>query len=124
MATMSNWQWPVQGKTVPASEGVIIHAAEGAPIRAAGDGTVAYVGNQPNDFGNLVIIRHADGAMTSYAHAREILVSKGDGIRQGDLLGYVGKTGNAPVAQLHFGMRVADAPVNPLHYLPQSLASR
>ncbi|MBN8543266.1 MAG: M23 family metallopeptidase [Alphaproteobacteria bacterium] len=121
---MGEWQWPVQGKTSSASEGIVIAAGEGSPIRAAGEGTVAYVGNQPDDFGNIVIIRHANGAMTSYAHAREILVSNGDYIKQGDLLGYVGKTGNVTSPQLHFGMRVADASVNPLDYLPQSLASR
>ncbi|MFZ4125005.1 MAG: M23 family metallopeptidase [Rickettsiales bacterium] len=124
MAHMGEWQWPVQGKTTSASEGIVIAAGEGAPIRAAGEGTVAYVGNQPDDFGNIVIIRHANGAMTSYAHAREILVSNGDYIKQGDLLGYVGKTGNVTTPQLHFGMRVADASVNPLDYLPQSVASR
>lgn len=124
--TSAGFEWPVQGiaKPAPNGEGIIIAATEGKPIRAAADGTVIYVENNVSDFGNIAILQHADGMMTSYAHAREILVSKGDQIHQGDLLGYVGKTGNALSPQLGFGMRVADASVNPLDYLPQSVASR
>ena len=105
-------------------EGIVIAATEGLPIRAAGEGSVAFVGNNLSDYGNIVILRHKDGVMTSYANAREILVTKGDRIKQGDLLGYVGRTGNARSPQLHFSMRVADASVDPLHYLPRNVASR
>lgn len=129
-ATLSDWEWPVHGKVTKnfmsdgTGEGIAISATEGLPIRASGEGSVAYVGNNLSDFGNIVILRHKDGVMTSYAHAREILVSKGDHIKQGDLLGYVGKSGNVSTPQLHFGMRVADASVDPLHYLPHNIASR
>jgi len=132
-ASNNHWEWPAQGKVTTkygdqgngiASEGIVIAANEGAPIRAAGEGQVAYVGNDLSDFGNIVILRHADGVLTSYANAREILVVNGDHVRQGDLLGYVGKTGNAQAPQLHFSMRVSDASVDPLYYLPQTVASR
>jgi murein DD-endopeptidase MepM/ murein hydrolase activator NlpD len=127
-ASAMQWQWPTYGKVMPnadhAGKGVVIAAPEGMPIRAAGEGEVAYIGKDLSDFGNIVIVRHRDGVMTSYANAREILVAQGDHIRQGDLLGYVGKTGNAKSPQLLFSMQVADASVDPLQYLPRNVASR
>ena len=75
-------------------------------------------------FGQMAILRHADGSMTSYAHAQEIIVSKGDTLQQGDVIGYVGRTGNVTSPQLHFGMRRGSQPVNPTSVLPQQVASR
>lgn len=127
------WSWPVQGKVVRSfgaqsegivNEGITIAAADGTPIRAASAGEVAYVGTNVPQYGNLVIIRHEAGALTSYAHAREILVSKGDRVIQGDVLGYVGQTGEAKTPQLHFAMRDANQAVDPLSKLPSQMASR
>lgn len=125
-SAVGEWEWPVHGSASQnmQGEGIVIAASEGVPIRAASSGTVAYVGKNLSDFGNIVILQHRNGMMSSYANAREILVSNGDQIRQGDLLGYVGKTGNVSAPQLGFSMRVEDASVDPLHYLPRSVASR
>ncbi len=128
----NGWQWPVEGKVTEkfgkqangiANEGITIAAADGTPIKAAGAGQVAYVGTNVRDYGNMVILRHPDGTLTSYAHAREIIVAKGDHVLPGDVLGYVGQTGSATSPQLHFAMRQGTTVVDPLSKLPSQLAS-
>lgn len=125
------WQWPVHGTiTTPfgkqsegiANEGVTIAAAEHTPIQAAAAGEVAYVGENVRDFGNMVILRHAGGDMSSYAHAERITVAKGMVVKQGDTIGYVGQTGRAKTPQLHFAVRSGDRAVDPLSKLPQNVA--
>jgi murein DD-endopeptidase MepM/ murein hydrolase activator NlpD len=126
-------RWPVQGNVIRTygvdksgvkSEGIQIATPYGMPIRAADDGEVAYVGNNLSDFGNMTIIRHTDGSMTSYAHASEVIVKKGDKIQRGALLGYVGRSGNVAEPQLGFTMRVGSQTVDPLKHLPQQFAAR
>lgn len=130
-ATSLAWQWPVQGKvSTPfgkqsegiANEGVTIAAAEHAPIRATAAGEVAYVGENMRDFGNMVILRHAGGEMSSYAHAERITVAKGMTVKQGDTIGYVGQSGSAKSPQLHFAVRSGDRAIDPLSKLPHALA--
>ncbi len=132
-APTAGWQWPVEGKVTTqfgkqangiANEGITIAAADGTPIKASAPGEVAYVGTSVRDYGNMVIIRHPGGQLSSYAHAREILVSKGDKVIAGDVLGYVGKSGNAKASQLHFAIREGTGAIDPLSKLPQAYASR
>ncbi len=131
-ATASTWQWPVQGKITEtygqksdgiANEGIVIAAAEGTPIHAAQAGEVAFVGKDTKNYGNIVILRHADGDMTSYAHAREIVVKKGERVAAGGTLGYVGQSGNAKQPQLHFAVREGTGSIDPLSKLPHQVAS-
>jgi murein DD-endopeptidase MepM/ murein hydrolase activator NlpD len=131
--TSSHLQWPVEGRVTEkfgkqangiANEGITIAAAEGTPIKAADAGEVAYVGNNVRDYGNMVILRHPDGAFTSYAHAKQIIVSKGDRVMPGEVIGYVGQTGSVHSPQLHFALREGDHAVDPLAKLPSQLASR
>ena len=127
MMAQSAWQWPVNGKLVSdyaaQREGITIAATKGTPIRAALEGDVAYVGSQVKDYGNLVIVRHASGEMSAYSHASEIIVSKGDHVRQGDVLGYVGQTGRATQPQLHFAIRSGNHTIDPMTRLPSQMAS-
>lgn len=132
MQTASRWQWPVEGKVIEsfgpkangaASEGIVIAAAENTPIRAAQSGEVAFVGEDARNYGNIVILRHADGTMASYSHASRIVVKKGDAVRAGNTIAYVGKTGNATSPQLHFAVREGKNSVDPLSKLPHQLAS-
>lgn len=128
----SNFIWPVEGKIVShfgpkknglVNDGINIAAREGEPIWAAAKGEVVYSGNELKGYGNMVILRHDNGWMTAYAHASDMLVKKGDTVEQGDLLGYVGKTGAVNTAQLHFGIREGKNPVDPETLLPQRVAS-
>lgn len=125
--------WPADGRVIssfgPKSNGLVndginIEAAEGKPIWAAASGEVVYAGNGLKDYGNLMIVRHEGGWMTAYGHASDMLVRKGMKVSQGDLLGYVGKTGDVQTAQLHFGIRNGKSPVNPETLLPQRVATR
>lgn len=125
------FRWPTNGQIISrfgpktngmSNDGVNIAAKEGSPIWAAADGEVAYVGSDLEGYGNLLIVRHADGWMTSYAHAREFLLKQGDEVVQGDVLGYVGNTGSVKTPQLHFSMREGKIPIDPESVLGQQLA--
>ncbi len=128
----ARFAWPVNGRVIAGfgqtkngkNEGINIAAPEGAPIRAAADGTVAYAGNELKDYGNLVLIRHKGGWVTAYAHARELMVKRGDKVRKGQVIATVGKTGAVRSAQLHFELRKGATPVNPLKYLGTVTAMR
>lgn len=131
-AATSNWQWPVDGKITAefgkqregvSNQGITIAARQDAPIKAAKDGEVAFVGDQVRDYGNMVILRHADGTMSSYSHADRVIVAKGMTVRQGDTIGYVGQTGRAKEPQLHFAIREGDHAIDPLSKLPQQYAA-
>lgn len=128
----NRWQWPVNGQVIQnfgpqrdgvASQGITIAAAEGDPIRAAQAGEVAYVGQNVRDYGNMVILRHTDGALTAYSHARTITVAKGQQIAAGGVIGFVGQTGSAKAPQLHFAVREGDHAVDPLSKLPHEMAT-
>lgn len=132
VAASSRWQWPVEGQVISPygpqpsgtiNEGITISAAEGDPIRAALPGEVAFVGQDVRDYGNMVILRHEDGTLSSYSHARSIIVAKGDKIADGALLGYVGRSGGAKAAQLHFAVREGDHTIDPMTKLPHDMAS-
>jgi murein DD-endopeptidase MepM/ murein hydrolase activator NlpD len=128
----NRWQWPVNGRVIQnfgpqrdgvASQGITIAAAEGDPIRAAQTGEVAYVGENVRDYGNMVILRHADGTLTAYSHARAITVTKGQQVAAGSVLGFVGQTGSAKTPQLHFAVREGARAVDPLSKLPHEMAT-
>ena len=122
------FQWPVNGKVIQgygkqgngiANEGIIIEAAEGTPIKAAQAGEVAYIGHNVQGYGNMVIIRHANGDMTSYAHARTISVHENEQVPAGKVIAFVGTSGGVKTPQLHFAVREGDNTVDPLSKLPQ-----
>lgn len=119
--------WPVRGTVVstfgPAAggthnDGINISAPEGAEVDAAESGIVAYAGNELKGFGNLLLIKHADGWVTAYAHNKELLVAKGDHVRRGQAIAKVGATGGVTKPQLHFELRQKTTAVDPLDHLP------
>jgi lipoprotein NlpD len=120
-AAASAWVWPIEGRVVTPfdpgkSKGIDIAAEEDAPVRAATDGQVSYTGSPP-EYGNLVILTHADGVRTVYAHNKTILARQGDTVSRGQVIATAGHT-SAPLAALHFEVRLKGVPVNPLDYLP------
>ena len=97
--------------------GINIAAPEGTPVRAAENGTVIYVGSGVEGYGNLVLIRHANGYVTAYANLKDMSVAKGTVVNRGDTIGAAGKTGSVSKAQLHFELRKGATPVDPLPLL-------
>lgn len=119
-------RWPVQGPVLSTfgpkgqglnNDGVNIGAPKGTPVVAAANGMVVYAGNEMKGFGNLILIRHANGWVTAYAHLDRTLVAKDSVVAQGDMIGTVGKTGNVPSPQLHFETRQNGKPVDPQSFI-------
>ncbi len=86
-------------------KGLDIGAPQGSPIRAINDGIVVYADNGMNGYGNIMIVLHADGSFSSYAHCRAAYVTAGEQVRRGQLIGEVGETGLARGAHCHFEFR-------------------
>jgi murein DD-endopeptidase MepM/ murein hydrolase activator NlpD len=82
--------------------GLDFRAAYGTPIRAAMSGTVLFAGNTGDWAGNHVAVRHADGRTTMYSHMSSMAVGTGQTVQAGQVIGYVGQTGRAFGAHLHF----------------------
>jgi murein DD-endopeptidase MepM/ murein hydrolase activator NlpD len=116
--------WPVNGTiTSPFGPrwgrlhaGLDIGAPEGAPIRAAAAGRVVLAGWQ-GGYGLYTCIQHSGSLATCYAHQSRLGTSTGATVGQGEVMGYVGNTGNSFGAHLHFEVRVGGSPVDPLGYL-------
>ena len=102
------------------NDGINISAAQGALVRAADNGVVAYAGNELKGFGNLLLIKHADGWTTAYAHNEKLLVKRGDAVKQGQTIATVGRTGNVDAPQLHFEVRKGTQAMNPEDYLDKA----
>jgi murein DD-endopeptidase MepM/ murein hydrolase activator NlpD len=118
--------WPVDGKVTSKfgpskdnlrNDGINIAAPVGAPVKASAAGVVAYAGNELRGFGNMVLLRHADGWVTAYAHNSSLLVKKGDKVSQGQTIARVGSSGNVESPQLHFELRQGTKAVDPLKVL-------
>ena len=90
-------------------------APTGTPIYACWGGRVAVAGWQ-GGYGNAVVIDHGGGQATLYAHQSVIAVSVGQAVNAGQLIGYVGSTGNSTGPHLHFEVRVNGTPVDPAPY--------
>jgi len=121
-----SFRWPVKGRVITGfgpkpngqqNDGINLAVPEGTPIKAAEDGVVAYAGNELKGYGNLVLIRHANGYVTAYAHAKELLVKRGDQIKRGQVIANSGQTGNVDTPQLHFEVRKGPAPLDPMPLL-------
>ncbi|MEE2761681.1 MAG: M23 family metallopeptidase, partial [Pseudomonadota bacterium] len=124
--------WPVSGRIVSGygpkgeglhNDGINIAAPRGSPVRAASAGTVAYAGNELRGFGNLLLIRHAGGWMTAYAHNQELLVKRGDNVSQGQPIARVGTSGRVKEPQLHFEIRRGRRAIDPARQLAAAPAS-
>ncbi len=122
----ARFAWPVNGKILTRfgtlapglhNDGINISAPQGTEVHAADNGVVAYAGNELKGFGNLLLIKHADGFTTAYAHNDKLLVKRGDAVKQGQTIATVGKTGNVDGPQLHFEVRKGTQAINPEEYL-------
>jgi len=118
----SSFLWPIQGQVLSSfgakeggehNDGINIAAPRGTPVRAAENGVVAYAGEELKGFGRLLLVKHADGWVTAYAHNEELLVTAGDAVKRGETIARVGSSGNVQRPQLHFEVRRGTRAVNP-----------
>lgn len=96
--------------------GLDITNAEGTPIQASADGEVTFAG-WGGRYGWMVLIQHSDELQTLYAHLNQIKVKEGQRVDRGDILGGMGRSGNATGVHLHYEVRRNGSPVNPTPYL-------
>jgi murein DD-endopeptidase MepM/ murein hydrolase activator NlpD len=123
---LPSFRWPVRGRVIAGfgpkpngqqNDGINLAVPEGTPVKSTEDGVVAYAGNELKGYGNLVLIRHANGYVSAYAHASELMVKRGDTVKRGQVIAKSGQTGNVTSPQLHFEIRKGSAPVDPTQYL-------
>jgi murein DD-endopeptidase MepM/ murein hydrolase activator NlpD len=102
--------------------GIDLPGRSGTRIYATGAGIVSFAGWMKG-YGNLVQIDHPGAVRTRYGHLSRILVSGGVPVAQGDLIGQMGSTGRSTGNHLHYEVRAAGVPVNPLAYIGQTAPS-
>lgn len=128
----ATWVTPVSGWTLTSPFGMRLHpvlgyyrmhngidmaCAQGTPIYATRAGKVTVASYQAGGAGNYVSINHLDGFSSIYMHMTHYVVSAGQTVSQGQLIGYVGSTGISTGPHLHFGISYAGTYVNPLAYI-------
>jgi murein DD-endopeptidase MepM/ murein hydrolase activator NlpD len=120
------FRWPANGRVIAGygatpngqqNDGINIALPENTPVKAAEDGVVAYAGNELKGYGNLVLVRHPNGYVTAYAHAKELLVKRGDQVKRGQVIARSGQTGSVNTPQLHFEIRKGSSPLDPTRFL-------
>ena len=120
MLGKGRFQWPLKGDLISdfgakpggqRNDGINIRAAAGDAVHASADGDVVYAGDQVPGFGNLVLIKHADGWVTAYGHLSRVDVKMQQKVTQGQQIGQAGQTGGVPEPQLHFEVRYAPNPL-------------
>lgn len=113
--------WPVRGDvlsefgpkgTGSRNDGLNIRAVPGETVRASAEGDIVYAGDQVPGFGNLVLIKHADGWVTAYGHLNRVDVKMTQHVMQGQQIGQAGSTGGVAEPQLHFEVRYAPTPAD------------
>jgi murein DD-endopeptidase MepM/ murein hydrolase activator NlpD len=123
---LPKFRWPANGRIIAGygpttngqqNDGINIALPENTPVKAAEDGVVAYAGNELKGYGNLVLVRHPNGYVTAYAHAKELLVKRGDQVKRGQVIARSGQTGNVNAPQLHFEIRKGASPLDPTRFL-------
>ncbi|MFT4607115.1 MAG: murein DD-endopeptidase MepM/ murein hydrolase activator NlpD [Urechidicola sp.] len=118
--------WPVSNVDVssPFGErwgrlhsGIDLRAPRGTPIKASSHGKVIFSGRK-NGYGKIIVIAHAGGVETTYAHNSRNLVKVGQRVKRGKVIAKVGRTGNATGNHVHFEIRRRGKAINPKRYLP------
>ncbi len=116
------FRWPVQGPVVRTfkqnsaageSGAINIAAPVGTVVRATNNGVVAFAGEALQRYGRMVMVRHANGYLSLYAHNRELLVKEGDAVYGGQAIAEVGNSGDVAEGQLRFELRKRMEPIDP-----------
>jgi murein DD-endopeptidase MepM/ murein hydrolase activator NlpD len=101
-------------------EGIDLKARVGTPVYAAQKGRVLYAGARIRGYGYMIVIKHAYGIATVYAHNSRLLVRKGDRVKLGQRIAMSGSTGRSTGPHLHFEVRHGVSAVDPARLVPMS----
>jgi murein DD-endopeptidase MepM/ murein hydrolase activator NlpD len=126
-AEAARFAWPLSGtirrgySSASRTEhpGLDIVAKAGTAVRAVADGRVIFAGEEPQQYGRMVIVDHGGGWHSAYAFLARTTVRAGDRVKATERVGLVGKTGQATRDELHFELRRDNRPVDPLPLLPE-----
>ena len=118
-----DWMWPTDGKAISTfdeqrGKGIDISGKLGQDVFAVAPGKVIYEGNAMRGYGNIIIVKHANNYLSAYAHNKTNLVKEGQPVARGQKIAEMGNTDTDSV-KLHFEIRQAGKPVDPLKLLPQ-----
>jgi len=119
------WRWPAKGKIYSTyapykgRKGINIAGHKGERVHAASGGLVAYAGNGLSGYGNLIIIKHNNQYLTAYGNNSKLFVKEGQQVKPGQVIAQLGKV-DRKYWGLHFEIRKAGKPVNPLNYLQKA----
>jgi murein DD-endopeptidase MepM/ murein hydrolase activator NlpD len=128
--------WPVQGwitcgfgsridpftGALSFHQGVDIANDIGTPIKATADGVVNFAEFDRGGYGNLVVINHGNGYMTRFGHMLKFVVSPGQHVKKGQIIGYLGTTGRSTAPHVHYEIRLNGVAISPVKYLNKEVA--
>lgn len=117
-----NWTWPAGGRVIAGyvegvNKGIDIEGRIGEPVLAAESGKVTYAGSGIRGYGNMIIVQHAGGLSSVYAHNSRLLAKEGQQVTRGQRIAELGDS-DAGQAKLHFEIRRQGRPLDPLKLLP------
>lgn len=119
--SIHQWRWPIKGRVIKLfstlNKGLNIAGREGESVRASASGKVVYASNGLRGYGNLVIIKHNSLYLSAYAQNKKLFVKEGEWVKQGQIIGELGKTNLNHQPILHFEIRQAGKPVDPMPLL-------
>ncbi len=116
--TASGWGWRIHPiyKIRKFHYGMDFTAPTGTEIYATGDGVVTVVENSLRGYGKRIVVDHGFGYKSLYAHLNEFNVQKGQKVKRGEVIGFVGSTGTSTAPHLHYEVFKNNKKVNPVHY--------
>ncbi len=121
MASGFGWRSDPFTKARKMHWGMDFTAPKGTPIYASGDGRVKRADNSASGYGKHIRIDHGYGYMTLYAHLSRYNVKRGQKVKRGDLIGFVGSTGRSEAPHLHYEVWKDDGRINPINFYYGSL---
>lgn len=104
-------------------KGLDFTAPQGSPIYATGDGTIEEA-HFSDSYGQVVYIDHGFGFETRYAHMTEFIVKKGERVKRGQIIGYVGNTGLSYSTHLHYEVLFKGRQINPINFFQRDLSNK
>lgn len=104
--------------------GMDFSAKTGTPIYATGDGVVTRADNKATGYGNHIVIKHGYGYETLYAHLSKYKARRGQKVKRGDIIGYVGSTGRSEAPHLHYEVHKGGKPIDPINFYYGNISAK